>query len=89
MRNGCANHRHLAHILLGSLNTLANRIGHFAGFADSDAHAALAIADYNQRAEPKVPAALDNLGNTVDIDESFLKNLFFSYWLGNFAFDTL
>ena len=38
-----------------------------------DAHVALAVADHDQRGEAEAPAALDDLGDAVDVDDAVLE----------------
>ena len=47
--------------------------GHFLGLADAEADHAVAVADDDQRAEAEVLAALDDLGDAVDVDDRVLQ----------------
>src|SRR5690606_38917381 len=48
---------------------LADRLRHLAGLADPGADDAVAVADDHHRAEAEAPAALDDLGDAVDLDD--------------------
>jgi hypothetical protein len=63
--------RHADHLLLGGSCRLADRFGHFARLAMAEADPALAIAHDDQRSETEALAALDGLGNAVDVNELF------------------
>jgi hypothetical protein len=59
--------------LLGRLDALLDRRGHFLGLADPEADHAVAVADDDQRAEAEVLAALDDLGDAADVDDRVLQ----------------
>src|SRR5207248_8077833 len=50
------------------------RVGHFAGFSQTDTHPAAFVAHHHQRAEIESPSALHDLGRTVD-ENHFLSEL--------------
>ena len=58
---------------LAGFDALANGIRHFAGFAQSDANAALAVADDDEAAEGEAAAALDHLGHAVDLHDALFE----------------
>src|SRR5687768_463520 len=60
-------------MLLRVLDALADGLGHFACLAQPDANMALAVTDNDDRAEREAPAALDHLGNAVDLDDTLLE----------------
>src|SRR5204862_8239646 len=60
-------------ILLRVLDGLRDRERHLTGLAVADAHALDLVADPAQRGERKAPAALDDLGDAVDLDNSLLE----------------
>src|SRR6185503_6575830 len=68
-----ADHRDLDEVLLRVLDALADRLRHFAGLADADADVAGAVTDDDHRAEAEPPAALDDLGDTVDLDDALFE----------------
>ena len=61
--------RNADHRLLGRGGRLADRFRHFARLAVTEAGAALAVADDDQRGETEALAALHGLGDAVDVDE--------------------
>src|SRR5699024_10920461 len=71
--NGGAVQGDLHHVLLGIGNALEDRFGNFRSLAQAIANGTLAIADDNQRAELHHAAALDGLGNTVEVHNLFDK----------------
>src|SRR3954447_23556033 len=66
VRDGAGDARHLVEVLLGLFDTLGDRRGHLLGLAVADTHGAVAVAHHDQRGEAEAPAALDDLGDTVD-----------------------
>ena len=61
------------HVLLRILDALLDGGGNFLGLAHADAHAALAVANDYQSGECEATAALDDLGDAIDIDDALLK----------------
>ena len=61
--------RNADHRLLGRRGRLGDGFGHFARLAMTEAGAALAVADDDQRGEAEALAALHRLGDAVDVDE--------------------
>ena len=61
--------RHPRQVALRRVGRLADRLGHLARLAVAEADAALLVADDDQRRETEAPAALDDLGDAVDVDE--------------------
>src|SRR5262249_49193138 len=61
--------RHAHAVALGGIGRLADRLGHLARLAVAEAAPALLVADYDQRGEAKPAAALDHLGDAVDVHE--------------------
>ena len=59
--------RHGHQRLLGLLDALADRLGHFVRLAETEADVAGAVADDDERAEAEPPAALHDLGDAVDV----------------------
>ena len=68
MGNSCAGKRYPHHVVLGGFPAFFDGIRHLARLAETQAHAALAIPNDNQRAEAEPSSALDHLGRTVDVD---------------------
>ena len=66
-------HRHPDEVLLRVLDALADRLGDLAGLAQPDAHVAVAVADDDDGAEAEAAAALDDLGDAVDLDDTLLE----------------
>src|SRR5258706_11005783 len=54
------------HLRAGHFAGLANRIGDLTGFAESDPHAAMLVADDDQRTEIKTASAFDDFGGALD-----------------------
>ena len=52
------------------LGGLADRLGHLAGLAVAHADLAVLVADHHQGGEREVAAALDHLGDAVDVDDA-------------------
>src|SRR5205823_8392429 len=52
---------------------LRDRERHLACLAVANADAVDLVADHDQRGERKAPAALDDLGNAVDLDHALLE----------------
>ena len=73
VRDRRPDHRDLDEVLLGVLDALADRLGDLAGLAEPDADVARAVADDDDRAEAEPPAALDDLGDAVDLDDALLE----------------
>ena len=57
------------HVLLGDLDALLDGRRNFLGLAGTEADPALAVTDDDQRGEAEVLAALDDLGDAVDVDD--------------------
>jgi hypothetical protein len=66
-------HRHLEEVLAGALDALLDRDRHLVGLAVADAHLRLLVADHDQRGEREAAAALDDLGDPVDLDDPLLQ----------------
>ena len=61
--------RHPDHAMLRRLGCLSNRLGDFTCLTVAEADATLLVPDHNERGESEAPAALNNLGDTVDVDQ--------------------
>ena len=68
--DGAPFERDLEQVLLGLLGALADRLGHLVGLAERRADVAVLVADDDQRGEAEAPAALDDLGHAVDVDDA-------------------
>jgi hypothetical protein len=66
-------HRDLDQVLLRVLDALADRLRDLAGLAEPDPDVARAVTDDDDRAEAEPPAALDDLGDSVDLDDALLE----------------
>src|SRR5262249_35117771 len=60
-------------ILLGVVDGLRDREWNLARFAVPDADAIDLVADHHERGEREAPAALDDLGDAVDLDHALLE----------------
>src|SRR5712664_127198 len=73
VRDGVARERHLEEVLLRLLAALADGLGDLVRFPQPGADVALAVADHHQRGEAEAPAALDHLGDAVDVDHPVVQ----------------
>src|SRR6476646_6588306 len=71
--DGGADQRGADQGVLCVLDTLADRLGHLAGLAEPGSDVARAVTDDDDRAEAEPPAALDDLGDSVDLDDALLE----------------
>ena len=69
MQRAARAQRHEDQFALGGFGRLADRFRHFARLAVAEADAALLVADDDERCEAEATAALDDLGDAVDVDE--------------------
>ena len=69
MQRAALAQRHLDQIALGGFGRLADRLGHFARLAVAETDPALLVADDDQRGKAEAPAALDHLGDAIDVNE--------------------
>ena len=60
-------------MLLGVLDPLADRLGNFTALAETGTHDAVAVTHDDHRAEAEAAATLDDLGDTVDLDDLFFQ----------------
>ncbi len=60
-------------ILLGALDALLDRERHLVGLAVADADDFALVADDDERGEGEAAAALDDLGDAVDLDDPLLE----------------
>ena len=63
----------LIRFFLASSTPLRIDSGHLAGLAEPDADVARAVTDDDDRAEAEPPAALDDLGDSIDLDDALLE----------------
>ena len=63
----------LEEVLLRVVDGLRDRERHFPRLAIADADPVDLVADYDERGERETPAALDHLGDTVDLDHALLE----------------
>src|SRR3989344_8756309 len=61
------------HVAARVFHRLLHRRRHFARLAATDADTTGAVADHGQRREAELPAALEHLGHTPDVDELLLE----------------
>src|SRR5206468_2913416 len=64
---------HAEEVLLGLLDALLDRDRDLVGLAVADADDLALVADHDQRGEREAPAALDDLGDAVDLDDALLE----------------
>ena len=64
---------HAEEVLLGALDALLDRQRHLVGLAVADADDFAFVADDDQRREREATAALDDLGDAVDLDDPLLE----------------
>ena len=76
VRNGCAHHADLAHILVSAFGCFAHGIGHSIGFANAQAHFAVVITSHDGHPELETAATFHNFGHTGDFDHALVKLLF-------------
>ena len=69
MQRAARAQRHEDHVALGRFGRLADGLGHLARLAVAEADPALLVADDDERGETEAPAALDHLGDAVDVDQ--------------------
>ena len=70
MRDRRPDHGDGDHVPLRNVHPLADRLGHLACLADAGSNTAVHVADDDQGAERELPAALDDLGDAVDANDS-------------------
>jgi hypothetical protein len=58
---------------LGCLNSLANGIRHFVGFAEPSSDAPFAIANDDDCAEAEATSTSDDLGDSIDLHDSLFE----------------
>src|SRR4051812_45134061 len=69
MRQSSIDQRYADQVILGGLNSLLDRVGHFFCLAGTKTDVAGLVADDHERRERQVLTALNDLGNTVDRDQ--------------------
>src|SRR5580658_5523623 len=72
VRNGTVLNRHPHQAFLGAIDTLANRLGHFVGLAETESDQAVVIAGDHQRAEAEAASALHDFRDAVDMHDLLL-----------------
>ena len=65
--------RHREQVLLRVVDGLGDRERNLARLAVADADAVDLVADHDERGEREPPAALDHLGDAVDLNDAFLE----------------
>ena len=65
--------RNAEEVLLRALDALLDSQRNLVGLAVADADNAVLVADDDQGGEREPPAALDDLGDAVDLDDAFLQ----------------
>src|SRR5229473_3011753 len=73
VRDGVARERNLEEVLLRLLAALADGLGDLVRLPQPGADVALAVPHHHQRAEAEPPAALDHLGDAVDVDHPVVQ----------------
>src|SRR5918999_1034530 len=64
---------HAEEVLLRALDALLDRQRHLVRLAVADADDAVLVTDHNKRGEREAPAALDHLGDAVDLHHALLE----------------
>jgi hypothetical protein len=64
---------HAEEVLLGALDALLDRERNLVGLAVADADDVPFVSDHDERGEREAPAALDDLGDAVDLDHALLE----------------
>ena len=65
----------LEEVLASLLGALLDREGHLLGLAVAEADTAVAVADHHERGEREPTTALDDLRDTVDVDDPRVAQL--------------
>ena len=73
MRDRLAVLRHREQVLLRVVDGLRDRERNLARLAVAEADAVDLVADHDERGEREPPAALDHLGDAVDLDHALLE----------------
>ena len=68
-----ARERHLEEVLRRLLAARADGLGHLVGLAQPGADVPLPVADDDQRGEGEPPAALDHLGDAIDVHDPVVQ----------------
>ena len=76
VRDGRAGERDREEVLLGLFHALLDRGGDFLRLAVAETDVAVAVTDHDERGEREPPAALDDLGDSVDGDDSLVELTF-------------
>src|ERR1700688_673870 len=69
MRYGPVLNRHPDQTFLGAIDTLANRLRHFVGLAETEADQSVVISRDDQCAEAEAPSTLHDFRDAVDMDD--------------------
>ena len=73
MGDGGAVQFDLDEVLLGILDALTDGLGDLDGFAGADANVSVLVAHCHQGAEAEVTSTFDDLSDSADLDDFFLK----------------
>ena len=69
MQGAAIAQRHAQQIALGGFRRLADRFGHLTGLAVAETNSALQIANHDERGKSEALAALDHLGDAIDVNQ--------------------
>jgi hypothetical protein len=70
VRDGGTAQRHPHQVLPRAVDTLANRLGHLTGLAETDSHDTVSVSHDHERAEAEAASALHHLGHAVDVNHA-------------------
>src|SRR5262249_579234 len=83
MRNRCACQRYRLQAFFGFVYRLANRLGHFIGFPQANTNTASAVTNHHQGTEAKASSTLDDLRDTIDMNNFINIFCLFSKFLSH------
>src|SRR5262249_4578894 len=83
VHDGAAGQRDREEVLAGLFGALLDGEGHLLGLAVAEADPAGAVADHHERGEREAAAALDDLGDGVDVDDARLAELRIVHGVGH------
>ena len=70
VRDGALHQRDLEQVALRAVRALADRFGNFVRLAETGTDVTVLVADDDERREREPTAALDDLGDAIDVDDA-------------------